>query len=239
MGIETVDVCLVTKSDISSSWERRLRYIPYNRLIIDRSSPLGQARARAIGKVETEWFVFIDDDVCVTRSWFSQIRTCVNPKVGAVQGAMWNVGLGRWNKIGEKPSRPFKLKFGDRGMTHNTLIRTSLVQDWKPSRPNLSSWEDYEITQHILRKGYDWIVCPVDAYHVKSFIEKWKTVKWGIQGWKKIFKPSTFDLGKKLLYHIAGIPYMCLKLSLTKDWWQIPYWTYVNLAYANGVLSDS
>jgi len=204
-------------------------YVPLNNLIVETSSPLGQARARAISKVETSWFAFIDDDAYITREWFHHLLQYVEPDVGAVQGFMWTLGVNRaWSKIyniEKRPEKPFRLKAGERGKTHNTLIRTGLVEDWKPSIPDLSSWEDYEISQHILAKGYDWIVCPAPAYHVISPRKVWHSAIWKAEGWKKRFKPSPLTVSRKFLHHTLAIPRHCGKFLIGREsLGELGYW---------------
>lgn len=237
--IRELDVCLLTRHDPSPDWLNRLSYLPLRKLIVETSSPLGLARMRAINKVETDWFVFIDDDVFLGPKWFNQLSKLASSDIGVVQGAMHNIGLGHWDQIGNRPITPYRLELGDRGFTHNTLIRTDLVRDWKPSHPELSAWEDYEITQHILRKGYDWIVGPVDAYHLRGFGKKWGNIVWATRGWRDVTNPSSYTIIREFLRHLLGIPYMCFKVFIIGDSWQIPYWAFVNSAHVWGLLHTS
>ena len=55
-----VDVVCVTKNKLPNWWMKNLELVPVNNLIIERSKPLGQARMKAIQKVTTDWFLFID-----------------------------------------------------------------------------------------------------------------------------------------------------------------------------------
>jgi glycosyltransferase involved in cell wall biosynthesis len=192
-----VDIAMVTKDPHILNIEG-LDFIPKGRVIIETSAPLGLARKRAIGKVQAKWFAFIDDDVEITETWFSELTHYLGSEIGAIQGSLTVVGLGDpWDRILTEyaHSELRFLKLGDRGFTHNTLIRTELVKDWRPSRPDLSAYEDYEITQHILKKGYRWIVAPTSAMHNHSWGKVAINSIWGMQGWKKSLKPS---LAKKL-----------------------------------------
>lgn len=208
-----------------------------NRLIVETSAPLGQARARAIKGVETEWFAFIDDDVYITENWFPQLSKHLNANAGAVQGAMWYVGLNKgWSEIynrDRRPSAASKLKLGERGKTHNTLIRTELVRDWRPSIHDLSSWEDYAISQHVLKRNCDWIVCPADAYHFVSPRKIWNSSIWKIKGWKSLFRPNPLVLGRRYAYHMLGIPYHYFKFfSGQENPSELGYWLSNNLVQA-------
>lgn len=236
-----VDVCLVTKEDtISEGWKETLKYIPLNKLIVEHSTPLGLARMRAIQKVETEWFIFLDDDVYITKKWFSEISKHIDDKVGAVQGFPIYKGAGKWDTVlnALRPSNPSSLSLGERGKTHNVLIKTDLVKDWRPSRPDLSSWEDYEITQHILKKGVKWMVCPVDTFHLRSFKKILKNVGWNVHGWRKTINPEPKTVVNKLLYHMKSSFVHLIKIVIpdyerTRHFYQIC----VNLAYMWGLLS--
>lgn len=241
MDIGKIDVCLVTKnSEVSHVWKRGLKHLPLNKLIVETSSPLGQARAKTIQKVETEWFAFIDDDVYITKNWFQQLTRHIAPKTGAVHGFMWTIGVEKWRKIfnGRRPSRVQRLKKGDRGKTHNTLIKTELVKDWEPSQPDIQWFEDYEITKHVLAKGYDWLLIPVDAYHMESYIHLLKQSAGKIRGWKKVLKPTSKQVAKKTAYYLGGVPYHFMKFLFGQE--TIPnlcYWVLNNFFLLWGILT--
>ena len=203
-----IDVCLVTKRSVNTV--KGLKYIPLNKLIIEKSKPLGLARMRAIQKVSTEWFAFIDDDVSILPKWFESLSKFIDEDVGAIQGIMRNYGFGGdldkelflWELKNNKKIK--SLKIGERGFTHNTLIRTDLVRDWKPSRKDLSAFEDYELTQHILNKGFKWLIIPnFRALHYKTLLEVWTKAVWGIKNWKKIGNTKEIGNMKKLSTHPA------------------------------------
>ena len=67
-----LDICLVTKNGVTSI--KGLNSIPENRLIVETSTPLALARMRAIQRVKTEWFAFIDDDVEISVSWYKTLK---------------------------------------------------------------------------------------------------------------------------------------------------------------------
>lgn len=181
-----IDVCVVTKT--GQVPPEIIKYIPVSQLIIETSKPLGMARARAISKVETEWFAFIDDDVHVGPRWFSQIASHIHADVGAICGRMKEKGMGElWDKAVNdhisKTNKPIvHLTPGQRGYTHNTLMRTELLKDWQPSVKTLSAYEDYEITQHVLGKAHRWLWIPnVDAWHETSWVKRWTGPSWAMQ----------------------------------------------------------
>jgi len=169
--------------------------LPVDRIIVENSRPLGLARMKAIQAVQTDWFAFIDDDVELPIDWFLTLKPYLNgDDVGAVEGGLSFKGLS--NKLDqllpEYVMPKTELKLGERGWTCNTLIRTHLVRDWKPSSLNLSAWEDYDLTQHILRKGYRWIRVPViGGYHYVSWRKLARNSIWSARGGVRFKSPRT------------------------------------------------
>ena len=222
-----IDVCIVTKTPLSQI--KGLEHIPVNNLIIETSTPLALARMRAIQKVKSKIFAFIDDDVELDESWFETlIPYFQDPTVGAVQGILSSKGFGsKWDKAlkNEKVS-PIILKFGQRGFTHNTLIKTESVKDWIPDK-DLSAWEDYDLTVHIMNKKLSWIRVSTDSYHCGSWRKIWKNASWGIKG-RKVYFPSRRDsfiqIFRKLIWTIR------VTLSLKIHWRVKLYRIYFNMA---------
>lgn len=222
-----IDICLVTKNDISSI--KGIEYIPINKLIVETSKPLALARMKAIKKVTTDIFAFIDDDVEIDENWFNVLIPYIIKKdVGAVQGILSIKGLGiKWDNALRKDKVESRvLKIGDRGFTHNTLIKTDLVRDWIPPK-DLSAWEDYDLTTHILKKGYSWIKVSTDSRHNNSFKRVWKNAQWGISGRKKYFpsrKDSFIQIIRKSIWIIRVI------FSLKINWYRKIFIVYFNIA---------
>lgn len=233
-----IDVCIVTKKSISD-YRNAIKNAPINKVIVEKSEPLGLARMRAIQKVETEWFAFIDDDVQLTETWFNTISQFCQHDVGAIQGRMYIKGLGKeWDKdvnAFERSKGIQKLHLKERGYTHNTLIRTKLVKDWKPSRADLSAWEDYEITQHVLSKGYKWLVVPVEAYHHKSWKKIWTNAAWSMENWKKINARKSWLI--HLIENVASIIRLLFDwFSFSMGWRARIYFSYTSLGEVYGLL---
>ena len=199
-----IDVCIVTKNPFPSI--PGLEYVPVNKLIIETSTPLGLARMRAIHKVTTPIFAFIDDDAELDKAWFDTLSPYIqDPHVGAVQGILSPSGLGeKWNKALKKDKRdPIILKFGGRGFTHNTLIKTELVKDWIPPE-GLSAWEDYDLSMHILEKDHSWLKVSTESHHNRNWKRTWNQ-DWGIIGRKRYFpsrRDSLVQIAKKLVWII-------------------------------------
>jgi hypothetical protein len=193
---EKVDVILVTKTGPSERWLENLKHLPVNNLIVETSRPLGVARQNAFGKVETEFFVSLDDDAFITPSWFSTIFSFMDENVGVVAGKHKKVGFGKSidHEI-NKSRKPRNLKKGERGLTVNYLGRTKLFKDWAPSSEELDCFEDYEITQHVLNKGYSWIEVLVDSEHrYDGLLSIPKKSFWLAGGMKKALPPKTLAI---------------------------------------------
>jgi len=217
-----IDVCLVTKNNVKTI--KGLENIPINKLIIENSKPLGLARMRAIRKVTTDWFAFIDDDVVILPEWFGSLVKFIDDDVGAVQGVLRTWGLGKnvdqriylW--MLENNKRAKSLNLGERGFTHNTLIRTSFVKDWNPTQEAHYALEDYELTQHILKKGYKWLVIPnFYALHQKTWLGVWRNAVWAFRNWKKISNRGIKDNRKKLSTYLIETILLILSTDVSLE----------------------
>lgn len=131
-----------------------------NAIVIQTNVNLGLARQIGIKQVDTRYFAFIDDDVELCKDWFSKLITFMSARgIGAVQG-FGRFSIDYLDKLQIFALRTIKKEpireITTRGLTHNTIILTTLVKDFKP--PSMvHSWEDFLLTQHIIKKGYKWI----------------------------------------------------------------------------------
>jgi glycosyltransferase involved in cell wall biosynthesis len=233
-----IDIALVTKNNVSDI--SGIEYIPVGQLIVETSRPLGIARANAIKRVNTEWFAFIDDDIEISEDWFRIVTSRIDSDIGAVEGTTKSCGLGTRfdnaiNKFAanEHLQRRREITLGQRGFTGNTLIRTSIVKDWHPSFSELSSFEDYEITQHILKKGYRWIVVPTSTIHRFTWRHAARSAMWSMQGWKSCAKPSALQKAKSIV-RFAVSPFVML--TRTRDPYLFLYNLYEKLFCIVGIL---
>ncbi len=179
--MQAVDVVLLTKNSerllekcLASVYEN----VPINRLIavdgystdgtlkiLDRFSrkygnvtilidhgTRATARERGIGLVSTDWFLFVDSDVVLSRGWYEKALTHVDDDVGAV----WGIEV--WSTIQSLAMLKIFLRvtrkiFDLRGGTHDTLVRTKLVKDIQIPK-NLHVFEDAYIMDWISKKSY-------------------------------------------------------------------------------------
>jgi glycosyltransferase involved in cell wall biosynthesis len=201
-----VDVVVVSKHPVTAT--RNLWIcdggIPINKVIVETSTPLAKARQRAIRRVSTDWFVFLDDDIILPDDWWGDVAYLTNDVylakhrlgiVGAAQGTAIPHGLGTWfdkrfaDHFSNLPAVQ-ELNGSDRLYTHNTLIRTDAVRDWNPP-DDLSSYEDYDLMRHIQEKGYRCFVVKTETYHKYSWSKLWPMGRWGTRGKLKFFPRRT------------------------------------------------
>lgn len=210
-----------TRSKLPSWWNLNLQRIPHNNVFVDYSFPLGLARQKLISKVGTEWFAFVDDDVLVGEDWFNQLTRHIRPDVGAVDGreqyGFYNVKMTEALNAYRKSKGDFCLKLGERGRTVCTLLRSSVVKDWKPSRSDLSSWEDYELTQHVIKKGFRWLDVHCDATHFGwGFGNAAKKSLWHTEGLKKVCRSRQYSFHRYMLRLCCYPPWILLKTLFRK-----------------------
>lgn len=129
-----------------------------NITLLSTNGSRAKAREKGIRKVETEWFMFADSDVILSRDWFRKAEKNLQGDVGAV----WGVNIDVIPNLKDK--RILKLQsliarecFTLRGGTHDTLVRTEAVRDISIPE-ELHTYEDAYIMKHIKAKGYKTIV---------------------------------------------------------------------------------
>jgi len=176
-----VDVVILTKNSerlLRQCIESVYRNVPVKRLIIvdgystDRTIQIvkqfqekygnvvfvqdrgtrGEARQKAIEMIESEWFMFVDSDVILSKDWFAKAEKLVTDDVGAIWGIeIWSV-LRKMRFLGLFERVTLKIFFG-RGGTHDLLVRTKAVEGIKiPCY--LHTYEDAYIRSWIIKKGY-------------------------------------------------------------------------------------
>jgi glycosyltransferase involved in cell wall biosynthesis len=112
-----------------------------------RPCSLPEARQRAIDAVETEWFLFLDDDVRVSEEYLETLFGATAPLVGGVQG--------RKRSRGEHPS-DWTRRRARRAGTHATLLRRRAVEGVSfPS--DLAVLEDEYLRRHVDANGHLWV----------------------------------------------------------------------------------
>ena len=117
-----------------------------------------RARERGIAEVTTEWFMFADSDILLSRDWFRKAKDNIERDVGAV----WGVNIDVIPNVVDK--RILRLQtlvanecFSLRGGTHDALIRRDLVADIRIP-DELHTYEDAFIMNWIKDKGFKAVV---------------------------------------------------------------------------------
>jgi glycosyltransferase involved in cell wall biosynthesis len=123
-----------------------------NVIFIQQKGTRANARQKAIQLVNSDWFMFVDSDVILSKNWFVQAEKLVKADVGAVWGIeIWSVLRGK--SILSLFERVTLKIFARRGGTHDMLIRRETVEDIKiPFQ--LHTYEDAYIKSWIEKKGF-------------------------------------------------------------------------------------
>jgi glycosyltransferase involved in cell wall biosynthesis len=221
--------------------------------ILQTAANLGDARRIGITNVDTQYFAFVDDDVELSDGWSTKLISILkgNNHIGAVQGY-----AGYFIDCFDKEQR-FLLsrrkgltrEITDRGYTNNTVLETKIVKDFDTPR-TIDSWEDFLMTQHVVRKGYKWI----EANHVqvthyrdadKSYLSELRSyflrAKWDGAGDRLVHthqSSGAWPIANQLL-----ISYRCILHSLkiaivVLDPRILPFRFLGRLGYLNGFFSS-
>lgn len=119
--------------------------------IITGSWSLPAARQKCIENVNSEWFIFLDDDVRIGKSYLQTLSSWIScERVGAIQG--------RKVERTEHPADWIRRR-SRRGGTHATLIRKEAVSGVQIPQ-GIEVLEDEFLRQVIETRGYRWILEP-------------------------------------------------------------------------------
>ncbi|MEM3881411.1 MAG: glycosyltransferase family 2 protein [Candidatus Bathyarchaeia archaeon] len=117
-----------------------------------------RAREKGLRQITTDWFMFVDSDVILSKDWFRKAERHLAADVGAV----WGVNIDVIPNMKDK--RILKLQsliarqcFSLRGGMHDTLIRRETVEDIHIPE-QLHAYEDAYIINWIKAKGYKIVV---------------------------------------------------------------------------------
>ena len=120
-----------------------------------------RARAREVGirQVKTDWFMFVDSDVILSRGWLKRAEKSVKKDVGAIWGVNIDVipNMSSDKRFVKLQSIIARQCFSLRGGMHDTLIRREAVAGIRIPE-QLHTYEDAYIIEWIKEKGYKAIV---------------------------------------------------------------------------------
>lgn len=113
-----------------------------------------KARQTAVQQVSTDWFMFVDSDVILSKDWCKQAEKQIKPDVGAIWGVNIDIIPNVKDKNFIKLQRLIAQQcFNLRGGTHDTLIRREAVASIRIPE-ELHIYEDAYIMNWIKAKGY-------------------------------------------------------------------------------------
>ena len=135
----------------------------HNCKIIQSNATLGECRLIGVENAETEWIAFIDSDVIINKNWKNMFNYTNIKSVGAIQADPKDIDK---DTSAFKCKKPYNLKKLDRGFTGATLIRKDIIKD--ADIKDCQAFEDWFLTQHIIKKGYNWLIVPIIVDHHSS-----------------------------------------------------------------------
>jgi glycosyltransferase involved in cell wall biosynthesis len=123
-----------------------------NVIFVEDKGTRGSARQKAMNKVTSDWFMFVDSDVVLSENWFAKAERLIKDDIGAIWGIeIWSVL--KKMKILKLFERVTLKIFEKRGGTHDLLVRRKAIEDIHvPSY--LHTYEDAYIKSWICKKGY-------------------------------------------------------------------------------------
>lgn len=211
---------------------------------------LGSARLKGLHHAKTEWIAFIDSDIELPVGWylsmmynmviietiFNSIITINVPnsyhqaRIGWIYGRTIDdrepiKSEKLWKMQRELGTNGYRLlKEGDRAYTNNTLcLREPLLNS---KIEHLNAWEDYILTQDMLKAGYNVVEVPVTCTHLRSHTyNKFgiMTEAWGIageiktKGWniRTILRPLWFLYwGTRCTFHFKELIHFKFNLQI-------------------------
>ena len=129
-----------------------------NITVLNENGSRAKAREKGLRQVRTEWFMFVDSDVILSRDWFRKAEKSIKTDVGAV----WGVNIDVIPNVKDK--RLLKLQsliarqcFNLRGGMHDTLIRREAVEGIRIPE-QLHVYEDAYIMNWIKEKGHKVVI---------------------------------------------------------------------------------
>ncbi len=226
------------------------RHFPHVRILLT-DDRLAKARQLGIKQVDTEYFVFVDDDIILPRGWFARLWSNIDSRTGAIHAHAipakrlpyeeeWREWQAKWSERTAKPSEKGMLEVTKKNMnsfwgyTHNTIVRTELCRDWNPP-VDLSVFEDHLLLRHIVKKGYIWKIMQelrVTHYSYKDLAEHLRKVKWRVAG-GRIIGVVDYSLGQLLVTNL--VKYLVKGLLASVDMGDPRILAYVLLLHATSV----
>lgn len=118
-------------------------------------SPLSYARRDLLRESDTEWSLFIDDDVGWSPDGIVRlVNTHLGNNIGALETQVFDDPQGPSSERVRRGVH-FNTERVTRGWTGFTLVRSSECKDWDP--PPINTFEDESLRRFLMKKGLRWI----------------------------------------------------------------------------------
>jgi len=185
------DIIVIDKNSTDGTIETAEKY---GCKILYDDTTLGSARLKGLREAKTDWIAFIDSDIELPEGWFSKMLNLLE-KAPYSYRIGWIYGRTIDDREPLKSEKLYKLqiefknrtyrflKEGDRAYTNNTLCLRKPLLNAKIE--HLNAWEDWVLTQEMLKAGYAVVEVPVTCTHLRSHTySKFgvMTEAWGIAG---------------------------------------------------------
>lgn len=170
----------------------------YGCVVLFDDKSLGSARLAGLKRATTDWVAFIDSDIELPPNWFEKMitslfnRYLVSGQSAIEQRVGWFYGrtIDDVSPLREEKLYKMELELSPSGRlvthrayTNNTICRRKPLLD--APIEDLNAWEDYVMTQTMLKAGYEVVEFPVTCIHLRSSTyDKFgvMTEAWGIAG---------------------------------------------------------
>lgn len=179
--------------------------------VVSQSCSLPTARQTAIERIETEWFLFLDDDARITESYLDTHASAVAPRIGALQGRKSSqTTINDPEPTTATSDEPHPSSWvhhrAFRGGTHATLIRREAVSGITFPE-DLTVWEDQYLRRYIESHGYLWVFNHQARFHHRTQNPRQ-------QGWTEGYLQGKYNL--RPAWHVGmGIPHTMMTGSST------------------------
>jgi glycosyltransferase involved in cell wall biosynthesis len=220
--------------------------------IFQTAANLGNARRIGITYVDTRYFAFVDDDIELSEGWSTKLISLIKwgNQIGAVQGfARYFIDyLDKEEKLLLSRRKQPNREITDRGYTYNTVLKTDIVRDFDPPHI-IHSWEDFLMTQHVIRKGYKWLeTSQVQVTHYRdaemSYLSELRTyflrAKWDGAGDRLVHINQSsvgWPVANQLLNSSRSILYSLIIAIIVLDPRILPFRFLGRVGYLSGFLS--
>lgn len=158
--------------------------VPKDKLkLIKTNFDLQIARKLGANLADTDIICFVDSDVLIPLSFKKTLQQCLrlfestNSRIGAVGFSLHSIRTGEpmiscrvikaVNSVNDKEVLYRGLNWLCRGHLFLCFLKRSLLYDWELN-PLLSAFEDFSLSQHILKKKYYWVELTSSLIHIKE-----------------------------------------------------------------------